>query len=194
MLRDLVLVDQRAHRRDHAAHGRQVLGRLRHAMHPAQPLTGIQLRVALGGFAQQRIGIAPGDDGVDLRVDAVDMRQIGAHDLDTGHLAASDRIRQGMRRHGDDGVQAGGVGRRGEGHARVSGWSWSLSDWRVGQCTQTTYYATWAACGQQRVAQPASADDTRRLSGKHLPLRKQMLRQVVDEHAQLGRSVTACRP
>ncbi|KAG1433929.1 hypothetical protein G6F57_021845 [Rhizopus arrhizus] len=51
MRRHQVLVDQRPHGRDHVAHRRQVLRGLRHAMHPAQPLSRIQLCVALGGVA-----------------------------------------------------------------------------------------------------------------------------------------------
>ncbi|MCY1507177.1 hypothetical protein D9M68_414450 [compost metagenome] len=90
--RHQVLVDERPHRSDHAAHRRQVLGRLRHAVKPAQPLARVQLSIALGGLAHQFVAIAPGDDGIELGVDPVDMRQIGGHDLAAGHLAQPDGL------------------------------------------------------------------------------------------------------
>ncbi|KAG0738075.1 hypothetical protein G6F24_017712 [Rhizopus arrhizus] len=67
------------------------------------------------------------------------MRQIGAHHFDAGQLAPPDRIRQGVRRQGDDGVQAGGCSRRGGGHAV----SWFVIMGAGGdRPAQPTYYAT----------------------------------------------------
>ena len=104
---DLVTEDRRAHRGAQAARGRQVLDRLRKAVHPAEPLAARQLRVARVGLRKQRVAVEQRHDRVVSRIVALDGREIGQHHVAAGDVAATDRGREfdGVEgndvRHGD---------------------------------------------------------------------------------------------
>ena len=101
--RDGMLQQRAAHRGGKAGGTGSVLDRLRHAVQKAAAGTAGELGVALGGLLQQHLVGREADDGVEVRIDAVDALQVGAHHLDARHLARMDRTRQRVR------VEAGEV-------------------------------------------------------------------------------------
>jgi hypothetical protein len=72
----------------------QVLHRQRKAVHPAAPFAARQFGVARVGFGQRQRRVAQRDDGVEARVQRLDARQRGLHDLAAGHIARGDAARQ----------------------------------------------------------------------------------------------------
>ena len=78
-----------------------VLDRLRHAVQPAAPSflrsAAREFGVARVGLLQQGVVACQVDDGVERRVEAVDAREVGLHDLAARQRACADRRRQRLR-------------------------------------------------------------------------------------------------
>jgi hypothetical protein len=102
-------VDRRTLRGRDALGGGEILDRLRHAVQRAHVLAAPELIVAQRSLGEQLLALAHGDDGVDRRIEAIDVVEIGVHDLDAGELLRPQRLAQRQRIHHHD-VGYGGFG------------------------------------------------------------------------------------
>ncbi len=89
-LSDLASEDRRAFGGHHARGRADVLGRLRKAMQRSAALSACELGIALGCLGAQRLTVHRGNDGVDARVVAIDLGEIGVEHLDARDLARVD--------------------------------------------------------------------------------------------------------
>ncbi len=104
--RNEVREDARAHRHRHALDGREILHGEREAVQRPPQLAARQLCIALARLRQQGGAVLQRDDGVDPRVEPLDVVEMGGHDLDARDAPRADRRGQADRIHHDD------VGRR----------------------------------------------------------------------------------
>ncbi|MNN32664.1 hypothetical protein D3C81_1463900 [compost metagenome] len=95
-LGQVVTVQRRAQGGANAAGQREVLHRMRQAMHPAAVLAARQFGVACIGLGQQLLRRLLADDGVDRRIEALDMPEIVHHHFVAGHLALANEPGQFM--------------------------------------------------------------------------------------------------
>jgi hypothetical protein len=71
---------------------RQILDRVRQAVHPATVFAACQFGVALVGLGQQVFRCLEADQCVDQRIEAFDMGKISLHHFPAGHLAQTNAL------------------------------------------------------------------------------------------------------
>ncbi|MNY30952.1 hypothetical protein D3C86_1650890 [compost metagenome] len=108
VFRDLPGKQRRAHGGAQTGSGGQVFDRLRHAVHPATGLALIQLPVAGVGLRQQLIVRTQRHQRIDLRIEALDLRQVRLHHLAARHLPPVDGPGQRIGVHFNNWIDAQG--------------------------------------------------------------------------------------
>jgi hypothetical protein len=101
-LGDRVLEDRRPLRGGQALHGREVLDGLREAVHPPPGVATGDLLVPSPRLLQELASLADQHDGVDVRVRALDVVEVGCHDFDARERAHADGPREILAVHAHD--------------------------------------------------------------------------------------------